>query len=316
LPVLAKWHRIHRTEVDEAAGGTLFLDGVDCLPLAAQAKLLRLLHENEFRPVGSNQLRHADIRFVAATNREHAKEVERGNFRRDLYYRLNVVSLKLPALPGRADDIEALAHHFVATYAVKFHKPATELARPALRKLLLHDWPGNVRELQHTIERAVILAPGPVLRAADIPLDGRECVDSPGTSFQEAKARVVEQFERGYIIEPLRRCNGNISQASRESGKHRSAFFELMRKLGIKDGGVARWRWRGLRAGMHALGSRFRPSGRPMKRQPDFSNSCVIFKSALCCQEVNSDEMETPDLDLRLVCLWVHVRSDTSRTAR
>jgi DNA-binding NtrC family response regulator len=224
--------------VDEAAGGTLFLDDIDCLPLAAQAKLLRLLQEREFRPVGSNQLRHADIRFVAATNRDLPKEVERGNFRRDHYYRLNVVSLKLPALRGRADDIEALARHFAATDALQFNKPAIELARPALRKLVLHDWPGNVRELQHTIERAVLLAPGPVLRAADIQLDGRECEDGPGTSFQEAKARVVEQFERGYIIELLRRCNGNITQASRESGKHRRAFFELMRKHGIKGGGL------------------------------------------------------------------------------
>jgi DNA-binding NtrC family response regulator len=219
--------------VEEAAGGTLFLDDVDCLPLAAQTKLLRLLQEHEYRPVGSNRLCHADIRVIAASNRDLAAAAEHGAFRQDLYYRLNVVSLRLPPLRERREDIEPLARHFVERYAREFGRSAPALARGAVHKLVLHRWPGNVRELQHAIQRAVLLAPGPMLQASDLQLDG-PCEPAQDASFQAAKARMISSFEREFIADVLARCGGNIARAAREAGKHRRAFFELMRKHGIK----------------------------------------------------------------------------------
>ena len=219
--------------VEAAEGGTLFLDDVDCLPLAAQVKLLRLLQEREYRPVGSNTLRRADIRVIAASNRDLAREILRGAFRQDLYYRINVLSLTLPPLRERREDIAALVLHFIEVYARQLHKPVPELAPQALRYLVQHHWPGNVRELQHTIERAVLLSNSSVLGAEDIQVDGAPAFEANAT-FRNAKAHVVRRFEREYIEGLLARCNGNITTAAREAGKHRRAFFELMRKHGIK----------------------------------------------------------------------------------
>jgi two-component system response regulator GlrR len=218
--------------VEEAAGGTLFLDDVDCLPLAAQTKLLRLLQEREYRAVGSNTLRHADIRVIAASNRDLGQQAQRGLFRQDLYYRLNVLSLSLPPLRERREDIAALARHFVQQFARQRQRPSLVLAPQALSKLMRYDWPGNVRELQHVIERAVLLSSGALLQAADMAIDA--AAEEPDATFQGAKARVVERFERDYIERLLLQCNGNITQAARHAGKHRRAFFELIRKHGIE----------------------------------------------------------------------------------
>jgi two-component system, NtrC family, response regulator GlrR len=222
--------------VDEAAGGTLFLDDVDCLPLAAQTKLLRLLQEREYRAVGSNTLRHADIRVIAASNRDLGQQAQRGLFRQDLYYRLNVLSLSLPPLRERREDIAALARHFVQQFARQRRRPGLSLAPQALSKLMRYDWPGNVRELQHVIERAVLLSSGSLLGAADMLIDAPcdASGDEPDVTFQDAKARVVERFERDYIERLLLQCRGNITQAARHAGKHRRAFFELIRKHGIE----------------------------------------------------------------------------------
>jgi two-component system response regulator GlrR len=219
--------------VEEADGGTLFLDDVDCLSLAAQSKLLRLLQEREFRPVGSNGLRHADIRVVAASNRDLQSDAARGLFRKDLYYRLTALSFTLPPLRERREDIPPLAAHFMQQYAHQLRKPVQGIAPHAMRILSRYDWPGNVRELQHTIQRAVLLSPGATLDQADFQLGGAG--ESAGeASFSDAKARVVRDFERDYIRDALARCNGNITCAARASGKHRRAFFELMRKHGIE----------------------------------------------------------------------------------
>lgn len=226
--------------VGEAEGGTLFLDDVDCLPLAAQAKLLRLLQEREFRPLGSNTLRHADIRVIAASNRDLAAEAQAGRFRQDLFYRLNVLSLTLPPLRERRDDIAALASHFLQVFARQLRRPVLALAPHALQRLMQHDWPGNVRELQHTLERAVLLAARPVIEAGDLDAGVppgaaiADADDGAPDTFQGAKARVVERFERDYIERALAHCNGNITQAARQAGKHRRAFFELIRKHRIE----------------------------------------------------------------------------------
>lgn len=218
--------------VKEAEGGSLFLDDVDCLPLSAQTKLLRFLQEREFRAVGSNRLERADVRIIAASNRDLAQCVTQGAFRQDLYFRLNVLPLHLPALRERREDIPALARHFVRQFAREFGREVRGLTLGALAKMAAYPWPGNVRELQHVIERAVLLARAPYLDAPDIDCGGTAEARIE-TSFRSLKARVIEDFERGYIAQLLSSHSGNVSQAARAAGKNRRAFFELMRKYRI-----------------------------------------------------------------------------------
>jgi two-component system response regulator GlrR len=223
--------------VREAEGGTLFLDDVDCLPLAAQAKLLRFLQEREYRPVGSNQLVHADVRVIAASNRDLHTLAERGAFRQDLFYRLSVLRLSLPPLRQRREDIVLLTRHFLQRFAAELGRPATDFTPGAMDRLLAHSWPGNVRELRHAIERAVFVSQGVHLGADDLEFDDGSCAAADGPdddeSFQSAKARLVSDFERHYIERLLARSGGNIAQAARSAKKNRRAFFELMRKHGI-----------------------------------------------------------------------------------
>ncbi|HXF04284.1 MAG TPA: sigma-54 dependent transcriptional regulator [Blastocatellia bacterium] len=218
--------------IREADGGTLFLDEIDCLPLPAQAKLLRFLQEKEYRPLGGTKIVKADVRVIAATNINLEEAVSNGKLRQDLYYRLNVISITLPPLRERREDIPLLARHFLAKYAAEFNKPVTDFSGDAMHRLMLYDWPGNVRELEHVVERAVVLSEQPVIRAADIILPRLE-VTRREVSFREAKAKVVAQFERTYIQGLLRAYHGNVTKAAQAAGKNRRAFWQLMRKHGI-----------------------------------------------------------------------------------
>jgi DNA-binding NtrC family response regulator len=226
--------------IREAEGGTLFLDDVDCLPLAAQAKLLRFLQEGEYRLVGSNAVQHADVRVLAACNRSLGELVKRGEFRQDLLFRLNVLRLALPPLRERRDDLPLLAQHFTRHFARKLDKRLAGLTPGALQRLLAHDWPGNVRELQHVIERGVLLAGASVLSAADIDIDidGDEAQPLPedDSAFKVAKQRLVDRFERNYIERLLQQHQGNVTRAAEAAKKNRRAFFELMRKHRIDSG--------------------------------------------------------------------------------
>jgi two-component system response regulator GlrR len=219
--------------VSEAEGGTLFLDDVDCVSLSAQAKLLRFLQEREYRVLGSNTVRHADVRVVAASNRDLAELTKRSSFRQDLFYRLNVLPIDLPPLRERKEDIGALARHFLSQFSLRDQRPECRLCAAALNKLLRHDWPGNVRELGHVLERAVLLAPRQILTESDIDLPDPMQDAIERESFQSMKARVVESFERGYLENVLRSTNGNIANAARAAGKNRRALFELIRKHNI-----------------------------------------------------------------------------------
>jgi two-component system, NtrC family, response regulator GlrR len=219
--------------VAEAEGGTLFLDDVDCLPLLAQAKLLRFLQEREYRAVGANSVRHADVRVIAASNRNLRALARSGAFREDLYFRLDVLPLALPPLRERREDIAPLALHFAARVAQQSHRPAMGLSPAALRQLSDYAWPGNVRELQHVVERAVLLASGPVIVPGDLDLPGVPQATDLHESLQAAKARCVESFERGFIERLLDEHHGNISHAARGAGKNRRAFFALLQKYGI-----------------------------------------------------------------------------------
>jgi len=216
--------------VREAQGGTLFLDEVDSLPGPAQSKLLRFLQEMEFRPVGGDTLQSADVRVIAASNQDLHGLVERGLFRRDLYFRLHVLSVTLPPLRERAEDILTLALRFIQQCAAQHHRPVPGLSPQAARCLLAHDWPGNVRELRHVIERAVLLTDSATLQEDDLELPVCGGALDAEESFRAAKSRMVDAFERGYIERLLAASGGNITQAAQMAHKNRRAFFELIRK--------------------------------------------------------------------------------------
>ena len=215
--------------IDEANGGTLFLDEADCLPLMAQVKFLRFLQEKEYRPLGATKTYKADVRVIAATNLNCEDAVRAGKLRQDLYYRLNVIQLKLPSLRERREDIPLLAHHFLNKYALEFNKQVTGFSPDAIRKLILYDWPGNVRELEHVIMRAIVLSTKPIICAAGIAISDSENLPLP-ESFQEAKNRMVDQFEKTYIKGLLLSNHCNISRSAKAAQKNRRAFWELIRK--------------------------------------------------------------------------------------
>lgn len=215
--------------IDEANRGTLFLDEVDCLPLMAQVKFLRFLQEKEYRPLGATKTHKADVRVIAATNINCEDAVREGKLRQDLYYRLNVIQLKLPSLRDRREDIPLLAHHFLNKYALEYNKQVTGFSPDAIRKLILYDWPGNVRELEHVIMRAIVLSTKPIICAAGIEISGLETLPIP-ESFQEAKNRMVDQFEKTYIKGLLLSNHCNISRSAKAAQKNRRAFWELIRK--------------------------------------------------------------------------------------
>lgn len=218
----------------EADGGTLLLDEVDCMPLSAQVKLLRFLQEKEFRRLGSAKLHRSDIRIISSTNVNLQKAVQEKRFRQDLFYRLNIISITLPLLKERRQDIPLLSKHFLRKYSCYYNKYITGFTPEALQKLLNYNWPGNVRELENILERAVIFASNKIIQSCDITLpDPDETFDVE--SFQKAKARVIEQFEKDYIQSLLFANQGNITKAAKAAKKNRRAFWELIRKHRINS---------------------------------------------------------------------------------
>lgn len=215
--------------IEEANGGTLFLDEIDCLPTLAQVKLLRFLQEREYRPLGSSKIRRANVRIIAASNLNLEEAVGNGKVRQDLFYRLNIISLALPPLRERREDIPLLARHFLEKYAREFGKPTASFSPDALPLLMSHSWPGNVRELEHVIERALALCDGPVIKDSDFALSSSHPA-RPLESLQEAKAREIAQFEKNYIQGLLRACSGNITRAAHVAQKNRRAFWQLIQK--------------------------------------------------------------------------------------
>jgi DNA-binding NtrC family response regulator len=222
--------------VSAADHGTLFLDEVDALNLSVQAKLLRFLQEMEYRPLGSSEVKKADVRVISATNRDLLQRVRSNEFRKDLYYRLNVVQLRLPSLSQRREDVILLARHFAAKYVARFSQPHREFSADAIQKLITYDWPGNIRELENVVGAAVALCDGPLICASDLSLAGDQ-TQSP-RSFREAKAQIITEFEREYITRLLVSCDGNVSEAARAAHKNRRAFWELIRKHRIDVRGV------------------------------------------------------------------------------
>lgn len=226
-------HAAREGLVREAEGGTLFLDEIDALSLAAQAKLLRFLEDKQYRVVGSSNLRCADVRIIAASNRDLRHAVTGGSFRSDLLFRLNVLTLALPSLRERRDDIPALAEHFFRQANFELDRHLVGITPAAMRRLLVHDWPGNVRELKHVIERAVLLSEGQSLQPGDIEIDGSDPAEDMPLSFRDAKALAIRSFERSYLEQLMLENQGNISRAARAAQKNRRALFELLRRHDI-----------------------------------------------------------------------------------
>ena len=216
--------------IHDADHGTLFLDEVDSLSLKAQTKLLRFLQEKEYRALGSTRTMTADVRVIAATNSNVDEAVKNGQLRLDFFYRLDVLPLHLPGLRDRASDVVLLAEHFLKKYAPDENR-CPEFTPDAKSALINYDWPGNVRQLEHVVERAIVLADGhPLIDAVDLRLP----LEESEVSFQEAKARAVAKFERGYIENLLAIHGGNITHAARSAKKNRRALWELIRKHGIE----------------------------------------------------------------------------------
>ena len=219
--------------IQEANGGTLFLDEVDSLPLLAQVKLLRFLQDQEYRPVGSTKICHADLRVIAATNASITSAITEGKFRQDLYYRLNTIPLELPRLYERPEDIPLLATFFMKQFVKEFKKTITGFSASAYDMLLHYDWPGNVRELEHIIARAVVLSQSSTIETRDL-LMSVNLAPSMNSTFSEAKAVAVTQFERAYLHQLLTTYQGNISRAATAAQKDRRVLRDLLHKHNIE----------------------------------------------------------------------------------
>jgi two-component system nitrogen regulation response regulator NtrX len=218
----------------KADGGTLFLDEVGDMSLKTQAKVLRSLEEQRFEPVGAHESIRVDVRVVAATNKNLEEEIEKGNFREDLFYRLNVIPFHVPPLRERKEDIPVLAAYFLDEFTRCYGRKPKELTPPALQMLQEHHWPGNVRELRNLIERIVILNPQSRIDARHIPLQPsrRAGTDKPPDRYGSLQD-VREAAEREYIQKKLEEANGNVSRTAELLGLERSNLYRKMRALGI-----------------------------------------------------------------------------------
>jgi DNA-binding NtrC family response regulator len=220
-----------------ANGGTIFFDEIGNLDIAVQAKLLRVLQEKEFRPLGEKKPVHVDVRFISATNKDLKAMTKEGTFREDFFYRLNIFPIHVPPLRDRREDIPHLAYHFLQKYGKEFGKSVTHISADAMRMLVSFDWPGNVRQIENTIHRAIIMSQGKTLRPEHLPpLDESAGEDVPKTiaELKEKKKnlrlRSVEDIEKNFVIEALRRNSWNISKAAAAVGMQRTNFHALMKK--------------------------------------------------------------------------------------
>ncbi len=227
---------------EQADGGTLFLDEIGDMSLAAQAKVLRVLQEGEVTRIGGAKPRHVDVRVIAATNKLLEDEITAGRFREDLYYRLNVVPLHVPALRDRRDDIPLLVAHFLARYARDGGVPQPAIERAALDRLTTFDWPGNVRELRNTIERLAILSDGPTIRAEDVErLVGTRNADvatvgaiQSSTTYEEFK----ESAERSFLLARLREHDWNVAETARALQMPRSNLYKKIERHHLERDGT------------------------------------------------------------------------------
>jgi DNA-binding NtrC family response regulator len=226
--------------VSLAENGTLFLDEIDSLSLSAQSKVLRLLQEHMYRPLGSEVFKQANVRIIVATNHNLKELLEQKVFRADLFFRIHVLGVRLPALRERRSDIAVLSRHFIEEICKAAGTPKKVLSQAAMNKLDQYTWPGNVRELYNTMQRAVLCSPGPQIAASaiDLNLFFESGVKTPGTAcedFRVAKLNAIRCFEEDYVKQMMEKHAGNITRAAREAGKDRRAFARLAKKYNISS---------------------------------------------------------------------------------
>lgn len=232
--------------LEVANGGTFFLDEIGDLSVGIQSKLLRVLQEKEFRQIGGIKNIKVDIRLIAATNRDLEKMIDEGTFREDLFYRLNIVPIYLPPLLKRKEDIPLLVHHFIDKYNRKQNKNVKAISPDAMNLLMDFNWPGNVRELEHTIERVLIMCDGEMIEAEQLPrhVRGKNMylkITTPQTNEElkqlkkDIRQKAVEDIEKAFIINALKRNEWNISKAARDVGMKRQNLQAMIRKYKIKQ---------------------------------------------------------------------------------
>jgi DNA-binding NtrC family response regulator len=230
--------------VEAARGGTLFLDEIATISPSIQGSLLRLIQEHEIRPVGSDRAIKADVRLVAATNRDLKAMSDEGEFRDDLYYRLSVFTIPLPPLRDRKEEIPLLTHHFIRQFAERLEKPIAGISPRAMTALEMHDWPGNVRELQNIIERACLLADGRHVDVDDLPTiigeqqtdewdDVPDDAESLNARRKELRAEAVDRVEKLFLLKALKNAQWNVTRAAEATGVLRPNLHAMMRKHGI-----------------------------------------------------------------------------------
>jgi two-component system response regulator GlrR len=228
----------------QAHGGTLFLDEIGDMPLSTQSKLLRVLQERQFYPVGSEVPTEVDVRVIVATNKDLEEQVRKGLFRDDLFYRIHVIPILLPPLRERKEDIVPLVEYFFRKFSQQMKKDVKGLTPEALRKLMMHDWPGNVRELENTIEYAVAMTQKDMV-TEDFVLQGKPGAAERGQGISQEKPGVANEglrplkdardaFERDYLVQVLSMTEGNVSQAAKLAGKYRADFYDLLKKHELK----------------------------------------------------------------------------------
>ena len=239
----------HKGFFEAADGGTLFLDEIGNIPLAVQVRLLRVLQEREFKPVGATESKKTDIRLICATNRDLEAMVKIGEFREDLYYRINIVPIQLPSLRERREDIPGLAMHFLRKHREGTGCRAGTISAEAMDLLLKHAWPGNVRELENTMQRAMVLSTGEAIAPEQLPVELHRAAPQPSssvigpvaTTWEELKAlkhrlqeELVMEAERLFLVAALERSGGNATRAAEEVGMLRPNFQALMKRHGVR----------------------------------------------------------------------------------
>ena len=213
-----------------------------CMSLNTQSKVLRVLQEKKFERLGGNETLEVDARIISATHKDLLTEMEKGNFRQDLYYRLKVIDITIPPLRERREDIPILVEHYIKEFAERHNKEVQGIDPDALKQIMEFHWPGNVRQLVNILERAVVLAARPILRTEDLPED---LIIRSGFSegfldelmhlpFKEAKERITTHFMKEYLTRKLHNNQGNISHTAAELGIHRQSLQMMLRRLGIK----------------------------------------------------------------------------------
>jgi two-component system response regulator GlrR len=214
----------------QAHGGIVFLDEISEIPLSMQGKLLKALEEKEFYPLGAQKSVKVDVRIISASNKDLQEEVEKGTFRRDLFYRIHVIPIKVPPLREKIEDIPILVDFFLRKFAVKMKKEIKTLTPGALQKLMLHSWPGNIRELENVIECSVVMATQDIITEDLILLPTWKAEQATFKPLRESK----QDFEKNYLIHLLEISGGNISQAAKLAGKYRSDLYDLLEKHHLK----------------------------------------------------------------------------------